>query len=101
MEEKKIHLKHCPCCGGKAELQKSTRPDGGCHYSVVFVKCTECGMQTRELISDGYYDEWHTPEEAAKLWNRRCSVPCHYLRKAGCFIITEEEIRKALDKNGE
>lgn len=100
MEEKTIYLKNCPCCGGDAELQKSIRPDGGCHYHVVFIKCTKCGMQTRELISDGYYGEWHTPEEAAELWNRRDGVYEELSKPVG-FIMSAEEIRDALDKEGD
>lgn len=67
-------LTPCSCCGGRAEVKKSTRPDGYCSYSVVYVECNRCGLRTKDLDVDGYYDgERHTPEEAAELWNRRYS----------------------------
>lgn len=97
MSENKIKLKNCPCCGGKAEIQTSTKPDGHCYYRVIYVKCTECGMKTRELISDGYYDEWHTPEEAAELWNRRDGVYEELSKPVG-FIMSAEDINKILGK---
>lgn len=66
-------LKSCPCCGGKAEVKEGYQSDGRCSYKTVYVKCSNCGLKTKELIADGYYDELHTPEEAAKLWNNRYS----------------------------
>lgn len=64
-------LRSFPCCGGKAEVKEQSRPDGYCSYNVLYVECSRCGLKTKELITGGYYDEWHTPEEAAELWNRR------------------------------
>ncbi len=66
-------LKSCPCCGGKAEVKEGFNTDGRCGYDTVYIECSRCGLKTIELITDGYYDEWHTPEEAAELWNRRHS----------------------------
>lgn len=39
----------------------------------MYIECSRCGLRTEALITDGYFDEWHTPEEAAELWNRRYS----------------------------
>ena len=66
-------LRSCPCCGGKAEVKEQFRSDGYCSYDILYVECSRCGLKTKNLITDGYYDEWHTPEEAAELWNRRYS----------------------------
>ena len=35
------------------------------------VICDKCRARTIEKISDGYYDEYCTDDEIAKLWNRR------------------------------
>lgn len=64
-------LKSCPCCGGKAEVKEQSRPDGYCSYNVLYIKCNRCGLKSKELITDGYYGERHTPEEAGDLWNHR------------------------------
>lgn len=66
-------LKSCPCCGGKAEVKEGIDTDGRCGYVTVYIECSRCGLRTEALITDGYFDEWHTPEEAAELWNRRYS----------------------------
>lgn len=66
-------LKSCPCCGGKAEVKEGFDTDGRCGYATVYIRCNRCGLRTEALITDGYFDEWHTPEEAAELWNNRYS----------------------------
>lgn len=66
-------LRLCPCCGGKAEVKEGFDTDGRCGYVTVYVECSRCGLRTEALITDGYFDEWHTPEEAGALWNRRYS----------------------------
>ena len=66
-------LNSCPCCGGKAEVKEGYNTDGRCSYDTVYIECGRCGLRTKELITDGYFDEWHTPEEVAELWNRRYS----------------------------
>lgn len=64
-------LKSCPCCGGKAEVKERYDTDGRCGYETVYVQCSQCGLRTGELITDGYYATWYTPEEVAAVWNRR------------------------------
>lgn len=64
-------LKSCPCCGGKAEVKEGFDTDGRCGYDTVYIECSRCGLKTKKLITDGYYNERHTPEEVAELWNRR------------------------------
>lgn len=66
-----ILLKPCPFCGGKAVIDTTIKPDGGCHYKVKFAKCKRCGAQTKEKICDGYYGEHCSDEEIAELWNKR------------------------------
>ena len=74
-EEKIGRLRHCPCCGGKSEIKERFVADGlyGSGYKVVYIVCSRCGLRSKELVIDGTFDEWHTPEEAAELWNRRYS----------------------------
>lgn len=64
-------LKLCPCCNGKAEVKKWFNTDGRCGYETVYIECSRCGLRTKALITDGYFDEWHNPEEVAELWNMR------------------------------
>ena len=66
-------LRSCPCCGGKAEIKKGYRNSDDCVYRTIYVQCTQCGLRTKELITDRYYDDLHIPEEVAELWNRRYS----------------------------
>lgn len=71
---KNIVLKPCPFCGGDAIIDTATRPDGGCHYTVKYVKCQRCGAKTKEKICNGYYGEDCSDKEIAELWNRRMRV---------------------------
>ena len=64
-------LKPCPFCGGKAHIRNVTEMDQPCHYETVCVTCEDCGAQSIQRISDGYYDEYCSDEEIAELWNRR------------------------------
>ena len=51
---KKIKLKPCPFCGGKAKIIKT--------YSTIWVKCLDCHASTTCRPTEA---------EAAKIWNRR------------------------------
>ena len=66
-------LTPCSCCGGKAEVKEGFDTDGRCGYVTVYIECGRCGLRTKALITDGYFDEWHTPEEVAEVWNHRYS----------------------------
>lgn len=46
-------LERCPCCGGKAELQRV-----GCS----FIRCLNCGLETKV---------YHSIKKAFDAWNRR------------------------------
>lgn len=61
---KKIKLKPCPFCGGKARLLSEMR--FGKQKKVWFVVCggIGCGVMPETIDAD-------TPQEAAELWNRR------------------------------
>lgn len=50
-------LKSCPCCGGNAEIKERYRTDEHYTYKVEYVVCSQCGLMTKELITNGYYDE--------------------------------------------
>lgn len=54
-KEKEHDLKHCPFCGGKAEIKK-------CHHSKKFyVFCTGCGVETsRYLFDKAAQTSWNT-----------------------------------------
>ena len=64
-------LKPCPFCGGKAHIRNVTESDGYCHYETVCVLCEDCGAQSVQKVSDGYYELYCTDEEIAEIWNRR------------------------------
>jgi hypothetical protein len=66
-----IELKSCPFCGGKAVLKTSTQYDGQCHYTVKYIECNECYIQTNKRICDGYYGAYCSDEEIAEIWNSR------------------------------
>lgn len=63
MEHKKIELKPCPFCGGKATMIKNECEETGFTGWFVF---HSCGLlqDIRAKIED-------TPERAAYVWNRR------------------------------
>ena len=60
-------LKQCPFCEGKAHI----RNDGYTYYETVCVLCEDCGAQSVQKISDGYYGCYCSYKEIAELWNRR------------------------------
>ena len=64
-------LKPCPFCGGKGRIRDITESDGRLSYKVLCVSCENCGAQTVQRISDGYYDCYCSDEEIANLWNQR------------------------------
>lgn len=71
---KKIELKRCPFCGGKADfvLGHDYREKYGIKEE--WVICNSCGNQTKLCYS---------PEEAANLWNRREGKICALIAKEG------------------
>ena len=60
-------LKLCPCCNGKAEVKEGFDTNRWCWYKTIYIECSRCGLRTKELITDGYFDEWYNPEEVAEL----------------------------------
>ena len=87
MEE--IKLKECPCCGGETNFRHidgvSGRPISVCAH------CTKCGLETKAFkVSADYCAK----EEAAKVWNKRCTET-----NQGDFGgITVDELERALEK---
>lgn len=66
------YLKHCPFCGGEAEIKKKTICSGhGDYGDAKYVKCKECGISTKDYLCDGYYGCDITDEELAEKWNTR------------------------------
>lgn len=59
MRESDIKLKSCPCCGGKAKLQKQSHREYAPTFSVV---CTSCRLKTIDYINI---------PSAMEVWNRR------------------------------
>ncbi len=68
-------LKHCPFCGGKAEIRTT-------YYELetkdvpisTYVRCTRCFARTNEyLYKNTDLTGINPPEEAVKAWNRRCN----------------------------
>ena len=59
---KKIKLKPCPFCGGKAELMSYTLFG----RQVWFVTCGGMGCDVVPETADRY-----TPQKAAEVWNKR------------------------------
>lgn len=62
MTEKKIELKPCPFCGGKAEYETVSTRHVFKKYIGFYIKCTECGVSTGVEL---------TVKEAREAWNRR------------------------------
>lgn len=66
MRPKRLKLKLCPCCRGKARLLNGMDYTEWCFTGVprVYVECVECGLRT---------DLYKTAKFAADAWNRRTS----------------------------
>ena len=61
-EYKKERIKDCPFCGGKAHLYNDF------YYTLAYVKCSKCGIRTKEYKSRNWED---TNLLAIEAWNRR------------------------------
>lgn len=55
-------IKNCPFCGGKAHLYNDF------YYTLAYVKCSKCGIRTKEYKSRNWED---TNLLAIEAWNRR------------------------------
>ena len=55
-------IKNCPFCGGKAHLYNDF------YYTYAYVKCSKCGIRTKEYRSNNWED---TNWLAIEAWNRR------------------------------
>lgn len=87
MEE--IKLKECPCCGGETKFRTidgvSGRPISVC------ARCTKCELETKAFkVSADYCAK----EEAAKVWNERCTET----NQDDFGGITVDELERALKK---
>ena len=87
---KEIKLKECPCCGGETKFRTidgvSGRPISVCAH------CTKCELETKAFkVSADYCAK----EEAAKVWNKRCTET-----NQGDFGgITVDKLERALEKS--
>lgn len=87
---KEIKLKECPCCGGETKFRTidgvSGRPISVCAH------CTKCELETKAFkVSVDYCAK----EEAAKVWNKRCTET-----NQGDFGgITVDKLERALEKS--
>ena len=57
-----VKLKHCPFCGGEAELAFSVNDKG--NYKLFWVSCTQCRCETHIESAK---------RKAVARWNRRAS----------------------------
>lgn len=62
----------CPHCGGIAEYKTFRNYDGHVSYETGAVVCTQCGAQTKEEITSGYYGIAVSSAAIIRKWNRRC-----------------------------
>lgn len=87
---KEIKLKKCPCCGGESKFRSIDGVSG--RPMSVYVHCTKCGLETKAFkVSVDYCAK----EEAAKVWNERCTET-----NQGDFGgITVDELERALEKS--
>lgn len=58
-------IKDCPCCGGEADLFKEN------FGKTVWIKCTECGLQTSRYDKDAIVNNMNGEEWAVSRWNNR------------------------------
>lgn len=84
---KEIKLKECPCCGGEARFVYGL--DDGIRQ--VRVVCNRCNLST-EWVDESL--DYCTKEEAAKVWNGRCTET----NQCDLGSITVDEIERALKK---
>lgn len=66
-----IDLKNCAHCGGYARMLESVESDPPYSYTALYVKCSNCGIQTAKKPNGGYMAIKYTPEQVAEIWNRR------------------------------
>lgn len=85
MDEKKIELKPCPFCGGKAEFHIDEMEYNKTNYTVEWslrIRCSHCGTDRHGCVSnntvriglgeDGSINIFTDNRDAvAELWNRR------------------------------
>lgn len=87
MEE--IKLKECPCCGGETKFRTIDGVNG--KPISVYAHCTKCGLETKAFkVSVDYCAK----EEAAKVWNERCTET----NQDDFGDITVDELERALKK---
>lgn len=77
---RKVVLKSCPFCGGKAELVKTSKgyiPVDGAITDAFRVRCSNCFAGTESRRSDirlnenGFLEGRNGAEEAIQIWNGR------------------------------
>ena len=86
---KEIKLKECPCCGGETKFRTIDGVNG--KPISVYAHCTKCGLETKAFkVSVDYCAK----EEAAKVWNERCTET----NQCDLGSITVDEIERALKK---
>lgn len=61
-------LKNCPCCNGKAYLQKNEFCGGFRSQVYISIHCKNCGLQTQSFTPK---IETSCIEDAIKAWNKR------------------------------
>ena len=71
-EDSEPEVANCPHCGGVSEYRTFTNYDGYVSYEASAVVCTQCGAQTKEEITSGYYGLSVEPAIIIQKWNRRC-----------------------------
>ena len=70
-KDEELIIKDCPFCGHKAILVFSSRNDPPCHYTIGFIKCTNCRIETAPRCLDGYYGDTDTINDLLNDWNKR------------------------------
>ena len=63
MNDERIELKPCPCCGGKPYLANVEM--AGCAYVV----CTDCRLQTEDGLQRNVAAKWNTRAAIAAMRN--------------------------------
>jgi Zn ribbon nucleic-acid-binding protein len=60
-----MNIKNCPCCGGEADIFEEN------FGNVVWVQCTECGLQTSRYNKEDIVSGLDGEQWALFRWNER------------------------------